>query len=392
MAGREPAPDEGLRVLMVSARYLPFAGGTETHVTEVATRLAAAGHAVTVLTADPAGDLPREESVGGVRVLRVRSWPRRRDYHFAPGLVRHIRKGAWDIIHLQGYHTFVAPLAAAAALARGLPLVVTFHSGGHSSGLRNALRRVQHALLAPLLSRADRLIGVSQFEADSFSARMRVPRDRFRVIPNGARLPEPSGTAVRDAGAPLIVSLGRLERYKGHHRAIAAFAALRAIGSRARLRILGEGPYAPELRRLVAAHGLGDAVEIGAIPPGQRGAMADLLASASLVVLLSDYEAHPVAVMEALSLGVPVVTTDTSGFRELAERGLVRAVPLDASPDWTALVMGEALAAPPTAPVALPDWQDCADAVLATYREIAFRSAAPGRARSSAPAVARAAG
>jgi glycogen(starch) synthase len=47
--------DRPLNVLMVSARYLPFTGGTETHVHEVGTRLAAAGHAVTVLTADQIG-------------------------------------------------------------------------------------------------------------------------------------------------------------------------------------------------------------------------------------------------------------------------------------------------------------------------------------------------
>lgn len=61
--------------------------------------------------------------------------------------------------------------------------------------------------------------------------------------------------------------------------------------------------------------------------------MARVIAASALVVLLSDYEAHPVAVMEALSLGRPVLTSDTRLPRSQAEEGLVRSVPLSASPE-----------------------------------------------------------
>ena len=99
--------------------------------------------------------------------------------------------------------------------------------------------------------------------------------------------------------------------------------------------------------------------------------MADLLSSAALVVLLSDYEAHPVAVMEALSVKAPVLTTDTSGFRELAEKGLINIVPLNATADFTARAM---LAAMNEGPVSietrLPDWDDCTEQLLAVYRRV----------------------
>jgi len=54
--------------------------------------------------------------------------------------------------------------------------------------------------------------------------------------------------------------------------------------------------------------------------------MASVLSTADLVVLLSEYEAHPVAVMEALALGRRVLTSDTSGFAELAQKGLTQTV------------------------------------------------------------------
>ena len=57
-----PIGTRPLRVAMVTASALPRMGGIETHVHEVSTRLAAAGVDVTVLTTDPSGELPREET------------------------------------------------------------------------------------------------------------------------------------------------------------------------------------------------------------------------------------------------------------------------------------------------------------------------------------------
>lgn len=365
--------DAPLRIVMAAARYLPFTGGIETHINEVGPRMVARGHAVTILTADPTGRLPKEERIAGMQVVRVPASPKAGDACLAPDLYRRLAADgarAWDVVHVQGYHTLSAPFAMLGALRARVPFVLTFHSGGHSSPLRSALRGLHQRALAPLARRATRLVGVSIFEADHFSRVMGIPRDRFTVVPNGARLPTPEPGAIPDGQGPLIVSLGRLERYKGHHRAIAAFACLKRKHPNARLRIVGEGPYEEALRALVARLGLGHQVEIGAIPPADRSGMASLLARADLVVLLSDYEAHPVAVMEALSLGRPMVTSDTSGFREIAALGLVQAVPLDMPPEATADVMAAVMARGTAAavPIPLPTWEDCTEQLLSLYR------------------------
>ncbi len=359
-----------MRILMVCARYFPFMGGIETHVHEVGTRLVDLGHAVTVLTTDPTGKCQPEENVRGMRVLRVKAWPARYDLYFAPGIYNQSIKVDWDIVHIQGYHTLVAPLGMAAAIRKGIPFVITFHSGGHSSRLRRAIRRPQHALLRPLVSQAQKLIGVSQFEAEFFSKRMRLPRDRFVVIANGAHLPKPSRSVVA-SGSRLIVSIGRLERYKGHHRAIEAFPDLLNRVPNARLRILGEGPYEQALRKLVRRLGLEEHVSIGGVPASERQGISDLLAGACLVVLLSDYEAHPVAVMEALSLRRPVLVRDTSGLHELAEKGLCRAIPEDASACDLAQAMADEMEGNRTPPdMQLPDWNRCTDELVGVYRDV----------------------
>jgi glycosyltransferase involved in cell wall biosynthesis len=358
-----------MRILMVAARCYPFMGGIETHIQEVGPRLVARGHAVEVLTTDPSGELPAEEEVGGMRVQRVPAWPKDRDFYVAPGIYAAIRRGSWDLIHFQGYNTFVAPVGLLAALRRDLPFVLTFHSGGHSSRLRNAVRSTQHALLRPLIARAAWLIGVSEFEADFFSTRMRVPRERFAVIPNGAAMPTPSRGVTVDPH--LIVSGGRLERYKGHHRAIAALPELIRRVPDARLRVVGAGPYEGELRALVRTLGLEDRVTIASIPGSDRQKMADLLASAGLFVLFSEYEAHPVAVVEALSLRRPVLVSDTSGLGELAAKGLCRAIPRDAEPSEVAAAIAEELEARREIPdLTLPDWDDCAQSLSEVYDDV----------------------
>lgn len=370
----EEAPPQRLthtrnhRILMVTARYLPSSGGTEMHVAEVSRRLAAAGHYVGILTADPSGELPAKEVVDGVHIQRVKAWPKNRDYFFAPAMYREIAADRWDLIHIQGYHTLFAPTAMMVAIAKKIPFVITFHSGGHSSPMRSRFRPLQMSLLGPLVSRAEQCIGVSRFEADLFAEGMGIDRRRFVVINNGAELPKPASPAAPANCRPLIVSIGRLEKYKGHQRAIEALCYLKDVIPDVRLQILGTGPYEGELRQLVEDRGLAGRVSVGSIPGGDRQALSDLVGQAKLVVLLSDYEANPVGVMEALSLGRPVLTTDCSGFMELHEQGLLNVVPLDADARSIAAAMADQMTSNGRPPeFVLPGWQECSDRLLEVY-------------------------
>ncbi len=332
--------------------------------------MAAWGHEVTVLTADPTGMLLADESMSGMRIKRVRAFPKAGDYFFAPGIYTEILRGNWDLIHFQGYHTFVAPLGLLAAIQRRIPFVLTFHSGGHSSRARNAVRGLQQRLLTPLIARASALIGVSEFEAALFSERMSLNREKVLVVPNGASLPPPKSETAKTAHR-LVISIGRLERYKGHHRAIEALPGLIQRVPDARLKIIGSGPFAGELQALAARLGLEERVTIESIGAAERQRLSDLLASASLVVLLSDYEAHPVAIMEALSLRCRVLVSDTSGLRELSQKGYCRAVPLNAAPEAVAAAMAEELETQrPTADLALPAWDSCAQKLIEIYESV----------------------
>jgi len=360
-----------LRLLFVTQSYLTYTSGVESHVRQVAQRLVRWGVDVTVLASDPSGRLPPAEESEGVAVRRVRAWPSWADYYFAPGIWSAIVHGHWDLIHIQCYHTFVAPFGMLAALRTHTPYLVTFHTGGHSSGLRNALRGAQIWLLRPLLTRAERLVTLARFESDLFGARLEIPAERFVMIPNGSDLQAAAALQPRPPAGATIASVGRLERYKGHHRILAAMPEVLRRRPDARLLILGTGPYKDELQRMVLELGLAGQVQIRSIPPADRQAMAETLSMCAMVVLLSEFETHPIAVLEALSLGRPALVADTSGLAEIAEAGLARAIPLHSSPQAVASAVLEQLEHPLIPEhVHLPTWDECASQLLALYQDI----------------------
>lgn len=375
-----PTESQPMRVLLVASRYLPYTGGLETHVYEVGRRLARAGIAVTVLTTDLSGQLPTFERSEGVEIRRVRAWPSNKDYYFAPGIYRVITQGHWDLVHCQGYHNLVPPLAMLAARRANIPYIVTFHSGGHSSRLRNALRRPQWMLLRPLLSGAQKLVAVTEFEAEFFRERLKLPAEQFTVIPNGAQLDyipksREEVTGKTDQG-PLIVTIGRLERYKGHQRVIKALPMVREQFPGARIRIVGAGPYEAALRKMASQLDVTEYVEIAAVTTEDRGSMAEILAHANLVTLLSEYESQGIAVMEALALQRPVLVADTSALRQFVDRDLVRAIPLKSSPKEVATAVISQLSQPLVPmKVEWPTWDDCAANLLVLYRAVMRSSA-----------------
>jgi len=357
-----------MKLLMATAEYLPARGGTAIHTHEVAVRLAQAGVEVTVATTSRRTPFEREGQDGPVRLRCVRSWPSDRDWYVAPKLARVIARSDSDLVHLQGYHTAVAPLVMLAALRAGIPYVVTLHSGGHSSKLRRAIRPVQARLLRPLLVRARRIIAVSTFEAALFAGRLRLPLSAFTVIPSGVDLPV-SPLELCEAGPPLILSIGRVESYKGHQRVIEALPALNRARPGTHLRIAGSGPYEEDLRRLAERLGVGNLLEIAAVPAHRRDQMAALLQRSWAVAALSQYESQGLAVHEALALGRPLAISNGSALDQLRGYPNVRSVADDADGDGVAAVILELLDAPLAEPPTLPTWDGCAGALLDLYEE-----------------------
>lgn len=98
--------------------------------------------------------------------------------------------------------------------------------------------------------------------------------------------------------------------------------------------------------------------------------MGKVVSGADLMCLLSDYEAHPVAVMEGVGTGTRALVADTSGLTELGEEGLATLIPLHASSEEIAAAVMKLARMPRTAPPQLPTWDDCAGHLRDLYREV----------------------
>jgi glycosyltransferase involved in cell wall biosynthesis len=366
---------------MVTPRSPLGQGGSERHTMEVSRRLAAAGIEVEILCADSPGPPLVEQRHHGVRIRSVRSWPARGDYFLAPRIWREMAHGRWDLVHVQSYHTLVAPLAMLRALTLRVPFVVTFHSGGHSSRLRHRLRGLQRRLLRPLLARAARLVAVARFELDLYARQLRLPPERFALIPNGTDLelggPGPDRSEEAEAGETLLASIGRLERYKNHQGAIAALPRVLERRPEARLAIVGTGPYEGELRRLAAELGVAERVEFLSFAAEDREGMSGLLRRAAIVILLSEYETHPLVALEAAAAGRRLLVADRAGLGEVAREGLARAIAPEAPATAVAAAILEQLQLPPPrrAPK-LVSWDECTARLLELYREVCSLPAA----------------
>jgi glycosyltransferase involved in cell wall biosynthesis len=114
-----------------------------------------------------------------------------------------------------------------------------------------------------------------------------------------------------DPGAPLLVAVGELSRRKRMADVISAFALVQ--DPKARLVIAGEGFERPHLEELIRELGLVDRVTLA----GKVADVRPLVASATGLILASDREGLPRAIMEALSLEVPVIASDARGNAEL---------------------------------------------------------------------------
>lgn len=362
-----------LDLLFVTARYAPSVGGTEVHVRQVARRMVAAGHRVTVLTTDRRATLPAHEMDGAIEIRRVRAWPRRRDYFFAPALARVIAERRWDLVHLHGIHTLVAPLTLMAARLAARPTVVTFHSGGHSDSRRTRGRALQWRLLAPLVRGAAARVAVSGFEREHFAAALGLAPSELHLIPSGAQLPRPADGPVQVPGRPLIVAPGRIERYKGQIHLVEALPHLTDRHPDVHLLLVGRGADESALRARAHQLGVTDRLSVRHFASDERAHMAALLGQADLIAVLSDYESQGLTAWEAAALARPMLVRNSTALAELVDRGLATGLPTGAGPEQTAAAISGALGRPPGGMLHLPTWEGCASRLDTLYHTVVGR-------------------
>jgi glycosyltransferase involved in cell wall biosynthesis len=302
-----------MRIAQVAATYHPRLGGVETHVQSLAQGCAEAGDEVTVLT-HYVGGSPDDEWIDAVRVLRFPLTVGFRNYPLSLSLFRYLRshEAEFDLVHAHSYHTLVAH----AAVGSRLPLVFTphYHGTGHTP-----FRALLHLLYRPVGARpfgkADAVICVSEAERHLVTRHFPSVAGKVVTIPNGTRpkLPQPDEDS-RTPREPLVLTVGRLERYKNVDLIIDAF---RALPSPATLVVVGDGPDRARLQQRAKATESGWPIIFTGRVSGP--ALDGLLLQASVVTSASDHEAFGLALADGLTSGARVVASAIPAHAELAD-------------------------------------------------------------------------
>lgn len=151
-----------------------------------------------------------------------------------------------------------------------------------------------------------------------------IPNSKLATVPNGIRFFQSYPSTFRaEFGIPstvvLIGNVGNLYPVKGQKHLIAAFARLLKSHPESRLVLVGRGGEETSLRKQVQDL---EIPEGRIIFTGFRNDIENILNGLNLYVQPSLSEGHPLAVLEAMSLGIPVVASEVGGIPELFERGL----------------------------------------------------------------------
>jgi glycosyltransferase involved in cell wall biosynthesis len=247
--------------------------------------------------------------------------------HFAESvlLARELRKRG--IAHLHNHFAnSAATVGLLASKLNGTGWSFTMHGiseTDYPAGLMLG-RKIEAASLVACVSYFGRAQGMRLIDPSNW--------DKMHVVRCGVpfdRLPPRSA----GSGSPTIISVGRLSPEKGQTGLLRAFARVRVKHPDAVLRLVGDGPDRDALERLASELGIDDAIAFAGRLPEQE-TLAEI-ARADMLVLPSFMEGLPIVLMEAMALGVPVISSRVAGIPELISDGKTGL--LFAPSDWDEL-------------------------------------------------------
>ena len=240
-------------------------------------------------------------------------------------LVRLIRRQRFDLVHTNMSKSDL--VAGLAARLSGVPCVSTAHGPlkvSQGPSLRQVFFDQMERLIYRTLQRG--VISVSQATTQRLLTKKKVRPEQVVTIPNGID-PEPFN---RNSGRdevrrklslrpeqPVIGMVGRLKAPKTPEVLIQSVRRLAGTHPDLVCLLIGDGPQARHLLKLIHAHRLEGLVR----PLGHRNDVPELLSACDLFVLSTRSEGMSLSVLEAMAAGLPVVVSRVDGIEEVIEHG-----------------------------------------------------------------------
>lgn len=194
----------------------------------------------------------------------------------------------------------------------------------HLVSVSPTLAEINREALAPYAAPEKFLSALNTVDAEHILENAQADLHELAFDEETGTLPEwAQALLAADDDITTFVNVGRLSPEKNQSRLIRAFAAVHAENPKTRLVVVGSGPLADDLEALVAELGLEGAVFLTGM---QRNPHA-IMAAADCFVLSSDYEGQPMVILEALVLGLPIVTVEFASAKNALPVGSGLVVP-----------------------------------------------------------------
>jgi glycosyltransferase involved in cell wall biosynthesis len=287
-----------LNILQISSAS-SFGGG-ERYVADLTNALSERGHELYVAVR-PNSPLPRHLRLTPERIVTL---PLRNalDVQSAHALDRFVRRRDIEIVHAHMARDY--SLASYAARRRETKFIATRHV------LFQLSRLHRHTL-----SRAVRVIAVSQAVATALRASGFIREEQIAVIPNGVDVDRFNRVCAEKHSGLLIGSIGELRTLKRHDDFIRAAARIAAAFPEAQFVLAGTGDGRRQLEQLVKELGLNDRFRfLGWVEESEK-----LLCAMDVFVSASETESFGLAIVEAMAAETAVVATATEGAQEVIE-------------------------------------------------------------------------
>ena len=309
-----------MRIAQVARQFHPKIGGIESCVLNVSRGLINRGHEVKVVTLDrdlrTGAKLDGPSPIASLAVERIPYFGSAR-YPIAPSWLRRVRD--CDVIHIHAIDFFVDS-AALANLVGFLkqPVIVTSHGGiFHTSAWAMPKQLYWSHVLKRSLSAVKTVVAVSDTDAKLFQSI--VPPEKLVTIPNGVDEAFARAQAPRVRGR--IVHAGRVSGSKAIDKVIQLIA---QVSDFPELEFVVAGPDENGTRKTLEAEAgrLGVASKVRFLGQLTLSDLANLVASAHLVISGAPHEGFGITTVEALSAGVPVLVTRTGIHDEIVRSGV----------------------------------------------------------------------
>ena len=289
-------------------------GGLERMAVDLMLAQHAAGHWCAMYCLFGGGPLSCDLERAGIPVVELHK-ERRSKASVVWSMARQLGRDRPDILH--GHNPAVHHFAAVAGRLAGAPVCLnTRHSALSSTGAPYQERYFRWA--EPW---THHVAFDCEYVRRALEPRLKYPASKYSVIINGIRLEQfVARPASPGSAAPRIRfgTVGRLVLAKGHSVLIDSFSQIAGRLPHADLRIFGSGPLEDELRAQIRRLGMEGRIML----EGRTADPAGALASLDVFVLSSLTEGLPLVILEAMAVGLPVVSTRVGGVPEVAPESL----------------------------------------------------------------------